>query len=461
MLMSLKPLFPRNEILGICTDLYELAMAAAFFQAGRAHQRATFEVFTRSLPKSRSFLIAAGLEQALHYVFNIRFSEDTLRYLRQLDFFRQVPEAFFDYLKGFRFTGDVRGLPEGTVFFAHEPILEVSGPIIEAQILETFLINSLNFQSMVASKAARICLAARGKPVVDFGTRRAHSPQAGILAARAAFIGGCSGTSNVWAGFEMGVPIYGTMAHSFIQSFQDEAESFRRFQETFPGDSVLLVDTYDTLEGVRKAIQVGGRIAAVRLDSGNLAELAPQVRRLLDQHGRREVKIVASGGLNEEKLHSLALCEAPIDSFGVGTDLVVSSDAPSCDLVYKLVEVVWNDRVYPTAKTSPGKASLPHRKQIFRRIQEGQFAGDLVGRWDESPDGDFAQAQPQLHPYVKGGRLTRELPDLTQIRERVSGQLSQLPRSYKLLHTVEEYPVSYTSQLLPGGGSPPPGDPQE
>ena len=452
--MNLKPLFPRNEILGICTDLYELAMAAAYFQAGRTHQRATFELFTRALPKSRSFLIAAGLEQALHYLFNIRFSEESLRYLRQLELFGQVPEAFFDYLKDFRFTGEVRGLPEGTIFFANEPLLEVSGPIIEAQIVETFLINSLNFQSMVASKAARVCLAAKGKRVVDFGTRRAHSPQAGILAARAAFIGGCSGTSNVWAGFEMGIPVYGTMAHSFVQSFRDEAESFRRFLETFPQDSILLVDTYDTLEGVRKAIREGGKMAAVRLDSGNLAELAPQVRSLLDRHGRQDVQIMASGGLNEEKLHALALREAPIDGFGVGTDLVVSSDAPSCDLVYKLVEVVWEDRVYPTAKTSPGKVSVPHRKQIFRRLQDGRFAGDLVARWDESPQGDFAQAQPQLHPCVKGGQLTRELPDLTDIRERAARQLSRLPRSYKLLHTVEEYPVSYSGRLRSGGESP-------
>lgn len=446
--MKPNPLFPTEETLGINTDLYELTMAAAYFEAGCREDRAAFELFTRELPQNRSFLIAAGLEQALHFIENVRFTDDTVKYLRQLDTFKTVNGAFFDYLRSFHFSGNIYALPEGTVFFANEPILQVSAPIIEAQLVETYLINTINFQSMVASKAARISLAGKGKNIVDFGSRRAHSPQAGVLAARSSFIGGCNGTSNVLAGYEMGIPIYGTMAHSFVQFFDRESEAFSRFHDAFGEDSTILVDTYDTLAGVRKALELGEKINGVRLDSGDLVTLAFKTRELLDQHGSSQVRIVASGNLDEEKIQSFALADAPIDAYGVGTDLVVSTDAPTCDLIYKLVEVIREGQPQPRIKTSEGKATLPYRKQIFRRIEERGFSGDLLSMWDEEPPQGEGYLEPLLRKYVENGQIVAELPDVFQIRGYAQEQISKLPSPFKVLDTAEEYPVEYSRQLL-------------
>ena len=440
--MTLNPLFPTEDTLGINTDLYELTMAAAYFESDRREDWATFELFTRTLPESRSFLLAAGLEQALHYIQNVRFSKETIKYLRAQKVFYHVSDSFFDYLKGFRFSGDIYAVPEGTVVFAMEPIIQVSGPVIEAQILETFLINTINFQSMVASKASRLRLACKKKRLVDFGTRRAHSIQAGLLAARASFIGGCNGTSNVLAGYEMGIPVYGTMAHSYIQFFGDDLEAFRHFQRVFPEDNILLVNTYDPLQGVKKALQLKGKIKAVRLDSGDLLQLSLKTRELLDKAGRNEVQILASGELDEEKIHSFSLANAPIDAYGIGTDLVVSADAPTCDLVYKLVETIQDGRVEPSIKASQGKITFPHRKQVFRHIEEGVLAGDVVTQWDETQSG-----KPLLQKYVEKGRLLIDPPDLLQIRQQAQDQLSQLPAGLKHLHSTQEYPVRYSQHL--------------
>ncbi|MEE2839361.1 MAG: nicotinate phosphoribosyltransferase [Acidobacteriota bacterium] len=438
-------LFPSEETLAINTDLYELTMAAAYFKAGRIEDRVTFELFTRRLPAARSFLVAAGLEQALHFIENLHFNDQALQYLRGLEVFESIEDAFFDYLGSLKFSGELKALPEGTVFFPNEPILQITAPIIEAQILETYLINSINFQTMVASKAARICLAAQGKPVIDFGTRRAHSPQAGVLAARAAFIGGCEGTSNVLAGYRMDIPVFGTMAHSFVQFFDQETEAFERFQEAFPQGTTFLVDTYDTLAGVRKVLDLAGEMAAVRLDSGDLHHLALETRRLLDEGNRSEVRIFASGDLDEEKIQDLA--DAPIDGFGVGTNLVVSADSPSCNLVYKLVEVTRECIVSPKMKTSPGKATLPHRKQIHRLIREGSFSSDLLCTSRETPPKRNGETLPLLKGYLKGGQLVRELPDLLQIRKLAGEQLQQLPASLKVLQAEEVYPVEYSPRL--------------
>ncbi len=447
--MTLNPLFPTTDTLGINTDLYELTMAAAYFEAGCAEKRATFELFTRRLPANRSFLVAAGLEQALHFILNVRFSEATLAYLQSLPNFQHVGKRFFDYLKTFRFSGDVYALPEGTIFFAHEPLLQVTGPVIEAQILETLLINTLNFQTMVASKASRLWLAARQRQVVDFGMRRAHSPQAGIEAARAAFIGGCDGTSNVLAGFEMGIPVFGTMAHSFIQFFDEESEAFARYQAAFPDHTIFLVDTYDTLKAVEKVVRLGGKISGVRLDSGNLPDLAVKTRQVLDRHGRKDVRIFASGNLDEGKIHALTLGGLPIDGFGVGTDLVVSSDAPSCEMVYKLVEVFEDGRALPRMKTSQAKSTTPFRKQVHRNVTRAGFAGDVICRWDEvlraSREGEY---QPLLAQYVKTGQLCRDLPDVRAIRICAQQQLALLPTPYKLLHSSQEYPVEFSPDLV-------------
>ncbi len=445
--MKLNPLFPTQETLGINTDLYELTMAAAYFEAGRMADRGTFELFTRRLPQTRSFLMAAGLEQALHFIQNVRFTESTLQYLQQLDLFKSINSAFFDYLKNFRFSGDIHALPEGTIFFSNEPILQVTAPIIEAQLLETYLMSSLNFQSMVASKAARMSLSAKGKSIVDFGSRRAHGPQAGVLAARAAFIGGCVGTSNVLAGYEMGIPVFGTMAHSFVQFFDQESEAFQRSWDVFGEDSTLLVDTYDTLAGVQKVLDLGEKIQAVRLDSGDLLSLAFKTRELLDQQGRPEVQIVASGNLNEEKIHSFVLQDAPIDAYGVGTDLVVSADAPTCDLVYKLVEVIIEGKAQPRIKTSEGKKTLPYRKQISRKIGKEGFGGDLLSRSTEGSPQDREDVVSLLQKYVGNGQILADLPDIFQIQKYAREQLSLLPTAFKLLHSSAEYPVEYSKEL--------------
>ncbi len=445
--MKLNPLFPTQETLGINTDLYELTMAAAYFEAGRMADRGTFELFTRRLPQTRSFLMAAGLEQALHFIQNVRFTESTLQYIKQLDLFKSINSAFFDYLRNFRFSGDIHALPEGTIFFSTEPIVQVTAPIIEAQLLETYLMSSLNFQSMVASKAARMSLSAKGKRIVDFGSRRAHGPQAGVLAARAAFIGGCVGTSNVLAGYEMGIPVFGTMAHSFVQFFDQEIEAFQRFWDVFGENSTLLVDTYDTLAGVQKGLDLGEKIQAVRLDSGDLLSLAFKTRELLDRQGRPEVQIVASGNLNEEKIHSFILEDAPIDAYGVGTDLVVSADAPTCDLVYKLVEVIIEGKARPRIKTSEGKETLPYRKQIYRRIGKEGFCGDLLSRSAERVPQDPSGLVPLLRQYVRNGHIMADLPDVFQIKEYAQKQLSLLPPALKLLHSSEEYPVEYSKEL--------------
>ncbi len=446
--MKPNPLFPSEKNLGINTDLYELTMLAAYFRAGQVGDQATFELFTRRLPGQRNYLVSAGLEQALHYVLNLSFDEEMTDYLRSLETLRHLEPAFFEYLCGFRFTGDVYALPEGTPVFPNEPILQVAAPIMEAQLLETYLINTINFQTMVATKAARLCRAAGERQVFDFGSRRAHGPQASTLAARASFIGGCAGTSNTLAGFELDLPVQGTMAHSFVQFFGDELESFQWFRDTFPQNAVLLVDTYDTLSGVRKALQVEGEINGVRLDSGDLGNLALETRRLLDQAGRTNVRIVASGDLDEEKLRALALIDAPIDAYGVGTELVVSRDAPSCDLVYKLVSATRNGETQPRIKLAKNKDTMPYRKQIFRKGDSAGFCGDVVARWDEVPAGLGSASVPLLKEYMRKGELTAELPDVFEIRDYAQSQLRALPDSIKGLEACPPYPVEYSANLL-------------
>ncbi len=446
--MKPNPLFPSEKTLGINTDLYELTMLAAYFRAGQAGDQATFELFTRRLPNQRNYLVAAGLEQALHYILSLSFDKEMTDYLRSLETFRHVEPAFFDFLCDFRFTGDVYALPEGTPVFPNEPILQVAAPIMEAQLLETYLINTINFQTMVATKAARLCQAAAGRQVVDFGSRRAHGPQASTLAARASFIGGCAGTSNTLAGFELDLPVQGTMAHSFVQFFGDELESFQCFRDTFPQNAVLLVDTYDTLSGVRRALQVEGEIDGVRLDSGDLLSLAVETRRLLDQAGKTHVRIVASGDLDERKLQSLALSDAPIDAYGVGTELVVSRDAPSCDLVYKLVSATRKGETHPRLKLSKNKDTMPYHKQIFRKSGSSGFCGDVLARWGEVPAGLGPMSAPLLKRYAAKGELTAELPAVFEIRDYAQSQLQALPESIRNLEACSPYPVEFSADLL-------------
>ena len=441
--MNLRPLFPSQETLGIHTDLYELTMLAAYFEAGFAEERATFELFTRRLPAERGFLVAAGLEQALHHVLSLRFPKEILDWLRTVDVFRGVSPEFFDYLHEFRFSGDLWALPEGTPFFPHEPVVQVRAPIMEAQLLETYLIASISYQTTVATKASLLCRAAQGRPVIDFGSRRAQGPQAGLLAGRASFIGGCAGTSNVLAGYRLGVPLYGTMAHSFIQFFGDETRAFEAFQRTFPRHTILLVDTYDTLRGVGNAVSLGAPVQGLRLDSGNLDRMARAARSLLDQNGRSETRILVSGDLDPEKVNALVEAEAPIDGYGVGTNLAVCPEAPTCDLVYKLVERIQKDRVLPRMKISNDKTSLPLRKELYRLQQGRKFCGDLLAAEGEAaPDG---HASLLVH-YVEAGEMKEDLPGIRKTRDFARRQLAALPNRLWQLEG-EPYPVRHSRRL--------------
>ncbi len=441
--MNLRPLFPSQETLGIHTDLYELTMLAAYFEAGFAEERATFELFTRRLPAERGFLVAAGLEQALHQVLNLRFPKEILAWLRTLDIFRGVSPEFFDYLRDFRFSGDLWALPEGTPFFPHEPVLQVRAPVMEAQLLETYLIASISYQTTVATKASLLCRAARGRPVIDFGSRRAQGPQAGLLAARASFLGGCAGTSNVLAGYQLGLPLYGTMAHSFIQFFDDEKRAFEVFRRTFPRHTILLVDTYDTLRGVRNALSLGATVQGLRVDSGDLGRMAGAARALLDQNGGSETRILVSGDLDPERVRALAKEEAPIDGYGVGTNLTICPEAPTCDLVYKLVERIERNRILPRMKIGGDKGSFPLRKELYRLREGGELTGDLLAAEGEAgPDGNSSL----LVQYVEAGETKGDLPGTRQIRDYARTQLDTLPaRLWRL--EGDPYPVQFSPRL--------------
>jgi len=442
------PLFLTADNLTLCTDLYELTMAAAYLRAGVAAREAVFELYTREVPRQRGFLLAAGLEQALAYLTAARFSGNSIDALRKLPVFNEVDESFFEYLRDFRFTGDVWAMPEGTPFFGNEPIVQVRAPVIEAQVVETLLINTLNVQSMVATKAARFCRAAGSRPVVDFGSRRAHGPQTAVLAARAAYLGGCAGTSNVLAGTRAGIPVMGTMAHSFVQFFDREEDAFRQFQETFPRDAVLLVDTYDAEEGTRRAAGLPGEIAGIRLDSGDLAALSRRSRQILDEHGRTDARILASSGLHEEDLVEFGRLDIPVDGYGVGTDLVVPSDAPGCDLIYKLVEVETAEGPsVPRFKASTAKVSYPHRKQVYRRFEGGKAVEDLVTIFNEALPGDFEGSRPLLAQYLNRGKLCVELPQVNELREAAARRLAELPDSLFGSELQKPYPVRVSQAL--------------
>jgi nicotinate phosphoribosyltransferase len=432
--------------LSFATDLYQLTMAGAYHALageGRLPERATFELWVRRLPARRNFLIFAGLEQALASLAALRFGREQLDWLRGLDVFARVPDGFFDELEAFRFRGDVRAMAEGTVFFPGEPLLSVTGSLLEAQIVETLLLSIVNFQVVIASKAARVRLAAGERAsVAEFGGRRAHGPQAAAWAARAAFAGGCDATSNLVAGQRMGIPVVGTMAHSYVMSFDREIDAFRHYQSVYPEHAIHLVDTYDTLEGVRLALATGRPFAGVRLDSGDLAELAPEVRRLLDEGGRPEARIFASGDLQEDKIAALVAAGVPIDSYGVGTELATSADAPALSGVYKLVEALDHGERELTYKASSGKEMYPGAKQVLRSFDAGGLmAGDRVIPVER--EGEHPEGTRLLRPVMRaGGPLPLE--PLADARARCLDQLRRLPPRLRALEVAgEPYPVSF------------------
>jgi nicotinate phosphoribosyltransferase len=434
----------RSREIGLSTDLYQLTMGASYFALG-INGRATFSLFVRGLPPQRAYLVAAGLEDALDRLSALSFDTEALEYLRSTG---QIRREFIEALRDFRFAGDVWAVPEGRLVFGDEPLLEVQGSIIETQIAETILVNALHYATIVATKAARCIVAAPGKSLVEFGLRRTASIDAGLIAARSAYLSGFVGTSNVLAGERFGIPVSGTVAHSFIEIFPNELDAFRAFAETFPGDVTLLIDTYDTPRGARHAALVAGelakhgrRIRAVRLDSGDLVALSKEVRAILDDAGLNDVEILASGGLDEHDLVELQRGEAPIDAYGIGTRLGTSADLPSIDMVYKLVQ--FEDR--PTLKLSTGKATLVGPKQIWRRLDSaGRFVEDLIACRDEAAPGD--DWEPLLEPVMRDGTALAR-PTLDEIRQRHRAEIERMPSSLLPLDCPKPYPVHLSEQL--------------
>jgi len=428
----------------LVTDLYELTMAACYFD-NDMFEEATFSLFVRNYPPARRYFVAAGLEDVLQYLVELRFEQEDLDYLESTELFKPT---FLSYLEKFRFSGDVDALPEGRLFFAQEPILEVTAPIIEAQIVETFIINAVNLQAMIATKASRCVQVAGTRKLVDFSLRRTQGVDAGLKVARASFIGGFAGTSNVLAGKTYGLPVFGTMAHSFISSFEQEIDAFRAFAETFPQNTVLLVDTYETVAGTKKAVKVGKemakkgyRLKGVRLDSGDIADLSKEVRLILKESGLQDAIIFASGAFDEHKIQEVIERGAEIDSFGVGTKMGVSADAPYLDMAYKLVSYGGQ----PVLKLSPKKLSLPLAKQVFRLLTEQEkMEKDIIGLRDDR----IQAGEPLLGKVMSHGRIIASLPALEEIKAVCHDEFLRLDDKYKTIGGEAEYfPVELSPRL--------------
>ncbi|OGA57141.1 MAG: nicotinate phosphoribosyltransferase [Betaproteobacteria bacterium RIFCSPLOWO2_12_FULL_65_14] len=410
----------------LLTDLYQLTMLQAYFEREMT-ETAVFELFVRKLPPGRDFLVAAGLEQALAFLEQMRFGDEELDWVERSGLFRP---AFAARLAQLRFTGDIHAMPEGTVFFPDEPVLRVVAPLPEAQLIETRVLNLVHFETVIASKAARLRRVAPGKGLIDFGLRRAHAGEAGLLAARAAYLAGFDGSATALAAPLFGIPVFGTMAHSFVQAHDSEAEAFAHFAAAFPENAVLLIDTYDTAEGARRAVGAAKKLKGVRLDSGDLDALSRQVRKILDEAGHKEAIIFASGNLDEARVAALVAAGAPIDSFGIGTGLTTSADAPYLDAVYKLEEYAGK----PRRKRSTGKATWPGRKQVYRHYAgDGRFRRDVV-----SVEGDAQSGEPLLRPAMQHGRRLPQ-PSLAASRQHCLAQLERVPEG--------AYPVEISAAL--------------
>jgi nicotinate phosphoribosyltransferase len=426
----------------LLTDLYMLTMLEGFYKQSM-NGIASYEFFVRRLPESRGFLVAAGLEQALQYLETARFTSEELEWLRRTGRFSS---EFIGHLGDWRFTGDVDAVPEGTIFFPNEPILRVTAPISQAQLVETRLINLLNLQTMIASKAARCVLAAERRLLVDFGLRRAHGAEAGVLASRASYLAGFDGTATVLAGKMFDIPVYGTMAHAYVQAHDSERAAFESFARSQPGNVVLLIDTYDTEQGARVVVALapelgksGIEIKAVRLDSGDLADHAVKVRKILDDGGLKETGIFCSGNLDEFRVQDLVRRGAPITGFGVGTRLDTSEDAPSLECIYKLVEYAGQ----PRRKRSEGKATWPGRKQVFREYRSnGRMQSDSI-----TVEGDVQPGTALIEPALRNGIRVRTAETLSEIRDRTALQLERLPEYLRSLETPVPYPVHIAPAL--------------
>jgi nicotinate phosphoribosyltransferase len=426
----------------LATDLYQLTMMAGYDAAGN-RAPSTFELFVRELPDTRTYLVAGGLAQVLDYLEGVRFTPDEIAWLQSIPAFRNVQERFFlDVLPSFRFSGEVWAMDEGEVLFAHEPLLRVTAPAMEAQLVETALLATVCFQTSVASKAARIVDAADGRTVVEFGSRRAHGLEAACLAARAACLAGFHATSNVEAGRRFGVPVVGTMAHSWVIAFDDEIDAFKQYMDVFGSATTLLIDTYDTLEAARRIVATGLRPAAVRLDSGDLGSLARNVRTILDAGGLHDTQILASGDLDEHRIAALIADGAPIDSFGVGTAVSTVRDAPALGAVYKLVELEREGRPVPVIKLSAGKQTHPGRKQVWRVTEGGRATDDVIGLVSERQEG-----RPLLRCVMRDGKRLDATRDIREIAQGARRYRDELPARVRAIDATESLPVRISSTL--------------
>lgn len=439
--------FFKKKNMSLFTDFYEITMCASYFDHKKFEQ-ATFDLFIRNMPKNRSYFLFVGLEQVLKFLNQVTFTKEQLIYLKKQGF----KNNFLEYLKTFKFTGDVWALPEGSVAFQNEPLIRITAPIIEAQIIETFLLNTINLQTMIATKASRIVRAAKSKPVIEFGLRREHGIDAGIKVARSSYIAGCQGTSNVLAGKTYNIPIFGTMAHSYIMSYRKEIDAFRAFTKTFPNKTTLLIDTYNEIVGINNAIIVakeleksGHKLGGIRLDSGDLIQNSKKIRKLLDNNSLEYVDIFVSGDLDEFRIAYLLKNSAKIDAFGVGTKLGTSADRPYLDAVYKLCEIMDEKGILsPIMKLSENKSTLPGRKQIYRnKDEEGFFTYDTIALEEETLTGE-----PLLIQTMEKGKLIYKLPSIEAIRDHAKKSLEKIPNKYQVLLNAPEYPIKYSQKLV-------------
>lgn len=425
----------------LLADLYQFTMLQTYLEQDM-EETAVFELFVRKLPPGRNFMAAAGLEQVIEFLENLKFSPEELDWLST-----RFPPQVITYLEQFRFDGDVHAMPEGTIFFPNEPILRITAKMPQAQLVESRIINLMHFETLIASKAARSVLVAPDKLLVDFGMRRAHGAEAGLLAARASYLAGFSGTATVLAGTLLDIPLFGTMAHSFIQAHQDESDAFEHFARSHPSNTVLLIDTYDTEAAAHKVVTLAKKLKAdkiniqgIRLDSGDLAEHAKNVRQILDEGGLHHTTIFASGNLDEYKLHTLLSSRAPIDGFGIGTALDISIDSPSLDCAYKLQEYAGK----PRRKHSEGKATWPGRKQVYRQYaDDGCMAGDIVALEDNDPQ----QGESLVQPFMRSGKRLYPNPSLHELRSQTLINYQHLPAAMTTLDSVPSYPVTISSAL--------------
>lgn len=425
----------------LLADLYQFTMLQTYLEQ-EMEETAVFELFVRKLPPGRNFMVAAGLEQVIEFLENLRFSPEELDWLAT-----RFPPHVITYLEQFRFDGDIHAMPEGTIFFPNEPILRITAKMPQAQLIESRIINLMHFETLIASKAARSVLVAPDKLLVDFGMRRAHGAEAGLLATRASYLAGFSGTATVLAGTLFDIPLFGTMAHSFIQAHQNESDAFEHFARSHPNNTVLLIDTYDTEAAAHKVVTLARNLKAdkiniqgIRLDSGDLAEHAKNVRQILDDGGLHQTTIFASGNLDEYKLHTLLSAHAPIDGFGIGTALDISIDAPSLDCAYKLQEYAGK----PRRKHSEGKATWPGRKQVYRQYAgDGCMARDIVALEDDDPQ----QGESLIQPFMRSGKRLHPKLSLQELRSQTLINYQHLPAAMTTLDPAPGYPVTISSAL--------------